>query len=261
MYYMHDDRYAYDPTFDFEWDDKRDKMTWRGVTSGGVNTAENWREMHRQRLIFLTNGTYMADKEVRLLSEESDLRGTYRSFEHFNASSFALKHTDVGFTQGFSCVPENCSFYDNILTYKNITTFSEQFLSKFLVDVDGHSFSGRWHAFLRSKSLGIKSTIFREWHDSRVFAWRHFVPLDYGYEELYSILTYFIGLGSASTSVIDGTPYVPRHDFEARKLGRQGREWAEKVLRREDIQVNFTIARICISIYANYPRYTPSVFF
>ncbi len=128
-----------------------------------------------------------------------------------------------------------------------MTTLSEQFKSKFVIDVDGHSFSGRWHAFLHSKSLGIKATIFREWHDSRLFAWRHFVPLDNRYDELYSLLTYFIGLGTPLTSSKNCEPYVTRHDFEGRKLGRQGREWAAKVLRMEDIEV--TLFNLSISLF------------
>ena len=111
------------------------------------------------------------------------------------------------------------------------------------MDVDGHSFSGRWHAFLESKSLGIKATIFREWHDSRLFAWRHFVPMDNRYDDVYSILTYFIGFGKAGEEPVsnDGSitrPYVARHDSEAKRLADQGREWAKKVLRREDIEVS-----------------------
>ncbi|PVH89713.1 glycosyltransferase family 90 protein [Cadophora sp. DSE1049] len=236
MYYMDDERYLYDPKFDYDWDDKKDVLMWRGVTSGGMNTAENWQNLHRQRLVLLTNSTYMADKEAQVLSEDPDLRGAYHLFEHFNCSDFGSVHTDVGFTGAIACVPD-CTFYDAVISFKNGTTMAEQFLSKYLIDVDGHSFSGRWHAFLKSKSLGIKSTIFREWHDSRLFAWRHFVPLDNRYEELYSILAYFIGVGSVSEALKHGYLYVPRHDFEARKLGRQGREWAEKVLRREDIEI------------------------
>lgn len=211
-------------------------MIWRGVTSGGTNTADNWRNMHRQRLVLITNSTVMADQDVRIMSEDSNMDGDYQNFGHFNPSEFAAKHTDIGFTESFACVPD-CGFYDDVWTYKNMTTLSQQFESKYVIDVDGHSFSGRWHAFLQSKSLGIKSTIFREWHDSRLFAWRHFVPLDSRYDEIYSILTYFIGLGNPA-AVKNGRPYVPRHDFEARKLGRQGREWAQKVLRQEDIEVS-----------------------
>jgi hypothetical protein len=237
MYYANDDRYTYNGTYDYDWDDKEDQVIWRGVTSGGTNTADNWEKMHRQRLVLMTNETVMADKEVRIMSLSSPATGQYENFEHFHPSAFAKEHTDVGFTEALACVPD-CSFYDNIWAFKNMTTLSEQFISKFLVDVDGHSFSGRWHAFLQSKSLGIKSTIFRKWHDSRLFAWRHFVPLDNRFDELYSILTYFIGLGSPSDAGKEGVPYVQRHDFEGRKLGQQGREWASKVLRPEDIEVS-----------------------
>jgi hypothetical protein len=236
MYYTNDERYAYDPTFDYDWDDKKDSIIWRGVTSGGTNTINNWKDMHRQRLALITNGTVMADKEVRILSESPTQNGVYENYYHFKPGKFASEHSDVGFTEPYACVPD-CSFYDNMWTYKNVTTLSQQFESKFVVDVDGHSFSGRWHAFVQSKSLGIKSTIFREWHDSRLFAWRHFVPMDNRYDDIYSILTYFIGLGKPpNAGEGDGDPYVQRHDFEGRKLGRQGREWAAKVLRREDLE-------------------------
>ncbi|RDW94830.1 glycosyltransferase family 90 protein [Coleophoma crateriformis] len=237
MYYKNDERYAYDPTFDYDWDDKKDSMIWRGVTSGGTNTADNWMRMHRQRLALITNGTVMASKDVRIMATDPDPEkaGEYHNYETFRAGEFADEHTDVGFTEPASCVPD-CSFYDGVWTYKSMTSLSEQFKNKYLIDVDGHSFSGRWHAFLQSKSLGIKATIFREWHDSRIFAWRHFVPLDNRYDDIYSVLTYFIGLGKPGSP--ESGPYVQRHDFEGRKLGQQGREWASKVLRREDLEVN-----------------------
>jgi len=237
MYYAEDERYEYNSLNDLDWDDKKDSMIWRGVTSGGTNTAENWKRMHRQRLVLFTNSTIMADKEVRIMSQNPSKPGAYSNFEHFKPSEFAKEYTDVGFTEPLACYP-NCDFYNDVWTYKNMTTLSQQFESKFVIDVDGHSFSGRWHAFIQSKSLGIKSTIFREWHDSRLFAWRHFVPLDNRYDELYSILTYFIGLGSPSSAGKQGEPYVQRHDLEGRKLGRQGKEWASKVLRREDLEVS-----------------------
>lgn len=237
MYYMDDPRYEYDSSYDYDWDDKKDNLLWRGVTSGGVNTVDNWKTMHRQRLVLISNATIMANEEVRIMAQDSELDGSYVNNAKFNASAFADDHNDVGFTEPHACVPD-CSFYDGVWTYKNMTTLGEQFKSKYLVDVDGHSFSGRWHAFLESKSLGIKSTIFREWHDSRLFAWRHFVPMDNRYDDIYSILTYFLGSGKRN----DPTQlYVPRHDFEARKLGRQGREWAKKVLRKEDIEVRLLL--------------------
>jgi hypothetical protein len=121
---------------------------------------------------------------------------------------------------------------------------TEQFRAKYLIDVDGHSFSGRWRAFHFSKSLGLKATIFREWHDSRLFAWRHFVPLDNRYDDLYPAMTYLIGTGQPPPPATPnggenatGHVYVREHDAEAEMIAMQSREWAQKVLRDEDIDI------------------------
>lgn len=264
MYWKHDDRYDYSPDEDVPWRQKSDTMIWRGVTSGGVQIDTNWQTMHRQRLVQLMNGTHMAleNQSVAVLTQDpsnGDSQGfspfadlglpskppvTYHNTT-FHPDVFADKISDIGFVESWGCVP-NCDFYNDVFTYKPQTSLTSQFRSKYLIDVDGHSFSGRWHAFLLSKSLGFKATIFREWHDSRLFAWRHFVPVDNRYDDLYSLLTYFVGYGNppnrdtaASDSLSRGNDdiFVPPHQEEAKRLARQGREWANKVLRRDDIEV------------------------
>jgi Glycosyl transferase family 90 len=247
MYYRHDSRYDYSDEEDIPWKEKSDTIIWRGVTSGGVQVADNWSRMHRQRLVQLLNATYMSQegRTVPILAHDMDLvepnqvNTSFVKYPNFVPGTFAEKHTDVGFVEAWGCVPD-CSFYDNVFSLKNGTTLTRQFRSKYLMDVDGHSFSGRWHAFLQSKSLGFKATIFREWHDSRLFAWRHFVPVDNRYDDLYSLLTYFIGYGNPDDVYPDnanGGVYVPSHEMEAQKIAQQGREWANKVLRRDDIEV------------------------
>lgn len=242
MYYMRDKRYEYNNAKDINWDKKKDLMIWRGVTSGGTQNENNWRQMHRQRLVMFVNGTEMKDTDVRILIEQPERKDEYENFRQYHPSEFAEKYTDVGFTGTASCIPEGCPFYNDVWTLKEEVSFADQFEAKYLIDVDGHSFSGRWRAFLWSKSLGIKATIFREWHDSRLFAWRHFAPIDNRYDDIYTLLTYFIGEGTA----IEGGPgdrsskntvYVARHDNEAKRIASQGSEWAKKVLRREDIEV------------------------
>jgi hypothetical protein len=250
MYYRHDNRYDYDGEEDVDWRDKADTIVWRGVTSGGVQTEDNWHTMHRQRLVQLFNATQVAKQgtTVKVLSEERkevpQPNTTYEMYDHFAPSEFARKHSDIGFVESWGCVP-NCDFYNNVFSWKPQVSLTSQFRSKYLIDVDGHSFSGRWHAFLQSKSLGLKATIFREWHDSRLFAWRHFVPVDNRYDDLYAILSYFIGYGKpnmehaaeSGDDEANAEVYIASHAKEAMKLARQGREWANKVLRREDIEV------------------------
>lgn len=256
MYYLTDKRYDYSAkveTDEADWEDKKDKLFWRGVTSGGVQLADNWQTMHRQRLVQLLNNTVVETegREVNILSEgpqspsqKPPSKPAYENFRTFNPSTFALQHTDVGFTDAWACIPNCTAIYADVFSYKPEVPLSASFDHKYLIDVDGHSFSGRWRAFLLSKSLGFKATIFREWHDSRLFAWRHFVPVDNRYDDLYALLTYFVGYGKRGNSqrvegddYANADAYIPSHDFEAKKIARQGREWAKKVLRREDIEV------------------------
>ena len=249
MYWKHDERYDYSPKHDDKWEKKQDIMLWRGVTSGGTQTENNWQLMHRQRLVMLTNGTEMEGKDVRILTEQPEQRGEYENYRQFHPSVFANDHTDIGFTETWGCVPGDCPFYKDVWTLKEMIDLPHQFKYKFLVDVDGHSFSGRWRAFLESKSLGIKATIFREWHDSRLLAWRHFVPMDNRYDDLYTLLTYFLGVGTppgqqphGSIGPGDEKAYVARHDTEGKRIADQGSEWAKKVLRREDIEVSQSLS-------------------
>lgn len=242
MYYKHDDRYDYSDVEDVTWKGKSDKVIWRGVTSGGLQIADNWSNMHRQRLVQLLNSTYLSlqQKDVGILNliNSGNFTEAYYEKRPFHPAQYAEEHTDVGFVKPMSCMP-NCDFYNDVFTWLPEIPMSSHFKYKYLIDVDGHSFSGRWHAFLQSRSLGFKATIFREWHDSRLFAWRHFVPVDNRYDDLYSLLTYFTGYGlpSPSEDLVNPGIYVPMHDIEAQKIARQGREWANKVLRRDDIEV------------------------
>ena len=240
MYWKQDDRYDYDDSQDVEWEKKQDVMLWRGVTSGGTQIPENWRQMHRQRLVQMTNSTFMKEKEASILSEKPQQPGDYDILPAFKPSAYLENHSDVGFVKPMGCIPGDCGFYNDFMTWMPETPFGDQFNYKYLIDLDGHSFSGRWRAFLESRALGIKATIFREWHDSRLFAWRHFVPLDNRYEEIYSILGYFTGIGNREDRA-PGQPFIPEHGAEAKRLALQGREWANKVLRREDIEVSLAM--------------------
>lgn len=236
MYFLKDERYAYSPKHDRDWEDKADSLLWRGVTSGGIAVEDNWFRLHRQRFVHAANGTEMKSKTVPILSKDN--REQYQLVSEFNASEFASSHFDVGFTDSWGCIPD-CSFYNDVWTYKEPKEFGEQFKAKYLVDIDGHSFSGRWRAFHHSRSLGLKATIFREWHDSRLFAWRHFIPMDNRFTDLYALMTYFIGIGPPATKkgLPSSGPNVPRHDFEAEVIAAQSRQWAHLAMRDEDLDI------------------------
>lgn len=241
MYWGEDKRYYYVEPEEQTWAKKLSKLIWRGATAGGVAQADNYFKLHRQRMVQMLNSTEIValDQQVPVLAS-SDSGKTYKSVM-LQPAEFAKEHTNVAFTSAmYGCIPEGCSIYDQIFVKAADAPFEEQFRYKYLIDVDGQSFSGRWRAFLQSRSLGIKSTIFREWHDQRLMAWRHFVPMDNRYDDLFGILTYFLGIDlkpSGFRGKSAGTVHAPAHDDQARELAEQGSQWSRKVLRREDMEI------------------------
>lgn len=118
-----------------------------------------------------------------------------------------------------------CELEDQALV-GNRLSLQQQFDYKYLPDIDGNSFSGRYRGFLLSNSVPIKATLFREWLDLRLVPWLHFVPMSNAFHDFYAIMEYFFGYGS-----------IPSHDEEAKLIAEAGRRWGEKVLRREDQEV------------------------
>lgn len=249
--------YAYSDTYDYAWDDKNDIIYWRGTTTGALKDAAAWPNMQRERLVRTLNGTAMAGTNVSVLSTDPMHPGAYTQLLGFSPARFAQEHADVAFVRGGPATcGRNCSALESTWGFRNRSSLAKQFRAKYVVDVDAEgAVSGRFRALLMSKSVPVKSTVFREWHTSRVFEWVHFVPMDVEYREAYSLLSYFVGYGGARVRVggVKAKPegggmgggeggenegvYVARHDVEGRGVGANGAEWARQVLRREDMEV------------------------
>lgn len=56
------------------------------------------------------------------------------------------------------------------------------------LDVNGNSFSGRFYRRLASHGVPLKINIFREWHDDRLRAWVHYVPVSVSMEEMPELM-------------------------------------------------------------------------
>ncbi|KAK5096066.1 hypothetical protein LTR70_001475 [Exophiala xenobiotica] len=233
--YWHGDRrfsttYARTP-----WSQKRDEVLWRGSASGGRNTEINWTRFHRHRLLSMLNGT-----QIQLTMDAPNASVASSDVPH----NFPLPNKDLyplrSFAQGLLpdwirslsnaaftwlvCFPatENyaCSYTGSWYRRGGEMPLHRMFKAKYLPDVDGNSFSGRYRAFLQSNSLPIKATIYDEWHDDRLIAWKHFVPMDNTFVDLWPILEYLVS-----------------HDDVAEKIALEGRRWSDTVLRKEDMLV------------------------
>ena len=234
MYWTADPLYSGGDIHGGEWSRKKTKVMWRGHATGGRNTADNWTRFQRHRFVAMVNGTSVAraewhqspppnfilpDKEAYGLSFNQD----------YPLSQWLDEIADAGFTN-LVCHPDDnppfCKYTDPWYFATPSVPMAQQYDSKYLPDIDGNSFSGRYRGFLGSTSLPIKATIYSEWLDTRIIPWAHFVPMDNTFVDLYGILEYFIG-----------TKDHPGHDDVAETIASQGKSWAEKVLRREDMVI------------------------
>ena len=213
---------------------KRSDLIWRGSTTGGHATNDRWRGMHRQRFVELTNNrhnpTLTADIMVRNNKVQGYVQAPYYTAE-LNANMF-----DTGFTQFLQCEVDECSHQQAFYGKKESISEKEMFQSKYLVDLDGNSFSQRFYDFMRSDSLPIKSTIWNEWFDQRLFPWVHYVPLSLRYQEIYSLLLYYGG-SRKFLSANRGDEYLPAHEEEAELIADSGRSWANRAIRAKDMDV------------------------
>ena len=146
-----------------------------------------------------------------------------------SVSDWLTTVADAGFTDTF-CPPSDtakaCKGMSNHFKPGSSIPMKKQYNWKYLPDIDGNSLSGRFRAFLTSNSSPMKATIFKEWHENRLMPWVHFIPLDITLRDLWATMAYFLGFPD------DG---LQAHDFEGERIATEGRLWADKVLRKEDM--------------------------
>ncbi|KAH9905578.1 glycosyltransferase family 90 protein [Xylariomycetidae sp. FL2044] len=238
MYWNEEERFTGGEDHGPAWENKIGDLIWRGVATGGRNNESNWKGFQRHRFVAMNNATTLAlaQDEVKAPVNFELPASTYNvaAQKEKRLGPWVSQWSDVGFTDLF-CDPDYepqeeegmCAYTDEHYEVLLGQKMAVQFNWKYLPDIDGNSFSGRYLGFLRSTSLPIKSTLWREWHDSRLVAWKHFVPMDNRFGDYYGIMEYFMGYENA----------VPGHDEAARRIAMDGKEWAEKVLRKEDMQI------------------------
>ncbi|KHJ34941.1 putative glycosyltransferase family 90 protein [Erysiphe necator] len=236
IYWSNEERYSGGYYHGGPWEEKLDFVIWRGVATGGRNRPDNWRGFQRHRFVAMTNGSKVSAAEHwRSIPENwalpSSQHGLAAQVEN-RLGEWTHEWSDTAFVD-LKCDPQEnltCNYTSPYFSIMPNMMMGDQFQRKFLPDIDGNSFSGRYRGFLLSTSLPIKATIFHEWHDSRLVPWKHFVPMDNRFMEFWGIMQYFIGYEGTNIK-------IQGHDDKAKKIALDGQNWANQVLRTEDMQV------------------------
>lgn len=211
---------------------KENKLFWRGATSEGLSKHATWKGMARQRLVHLTNN---ATQPVPILLPIPNQPKSY-AYHLLPPSSLGL-NLDIGIVDSITrCWDADCDNQALEFGLVGKTDFQDHWRYKFLFDLDGAGFSGRFLPFLQSHSLIFKTAIFREWWDGRVFPWKHFIPVDVRFHGLLGTLAYFAGASVAGGGTVKSED-IPANIKAGEEIAEAGREWAGKVLRKEDMEI------------------------
>ncbi|KAG0702171.1 glycosyl transferase family 90-domain-containing protein [Suillus ampliporus] len=207
------------------WEDKVDeRLLWRGTNTGifhGVDTR--WRKAHRDRLIQYVNDMAGSVDVLRSPLNDSEPVGEPISLRkaHLNPAMIDIQFAG----KAGSCASNVCDQLDKFYDWRKMQTHQEAGRYKYVFDIDGHGWSGRFKRLITSNSLVFKNTIYPEWFMDRIAPWLHYVPVQVDLSDLYDTFTFFRG----------GLQGEGAHEDLARKIATAGREWSKKYWRQEDL--------------------------
>jgi hypothetical protein len=206
----------YKQTHDRAWSRKKNAAYWTGSSTGGHWSSDNWRNGHRQRI-----ATLALDKRVNIRYLERLHAMEDGSFDFHTEPSPRLSDPrlfNVALTKIVGCADERvCNEQKRFFGLpRPLDSELEAFRYRYVIDIDGNSYSGRFYRFLASRSVPLKVSIFREWHDDRLVPWLHYVPISLSMDELPEVVRFL-----ATTA--EGQRI-------SRRIAEAGREWYFKAL-------------------------------
>ncbi|KAF4265572.1 hypothetical protein KXW98_001325 [Aspergillus fumigatus] len=236
------DKIKYEPTDEYpdqEYEKKENTLFWIGSTSEGVSRSGAWKGMPRQRFVHLINNNTLSHVSVLLPVEGTDSY-RYEVLDGSAPTNLLGLNTTVHILNPVRC-GSDCGAQKEELGAASSVDFQSHWKYRYLFDLDGAGFSGRFLPFLQSHSLPFKTGLFRQWLDRRVTPWLHYVPIDVRLHGVWSTLAYFSKFDVPVTEGPDGQPKdtIQRHDARGKYIAEEGRKWAEKALRKEDMEIYF----------------------
>ncbi|KAL2127733.1 hypothetical protein VTI74DRAFT_10250 [Chaetomium olivicolor] len=202
-----DEAFVYNETSDVEWDKKQNKLYWAGSTTGAYagDNDDGWKKYHRHRFVALAQGLESSGKQHWYLRERD---GFFRRV----ASSFFNSYLyDVAFTAVIQCRFDACQAQSRYFDVRPRADKDAALRSRLVFDADGNGISGRFVKLLASRSAVLKQTLLREWHDERLAAWVHYVPVSQGLDKLPELVRWLTGTEEGRR--------------RAKSVAEQGREW------------------------------------
>ncbi|KAL0067878.1 hypothetical protein AAF712_005046 [Marasmius tenuissimus] len=212
-----------------DWDLREDeRLMWRGSNTGlGHGQDTRWRYNHRDWLVQWGNEVNGTVDVLFSDSQEDEAVGSPRSMKRARLNPSML---DIRFAGKLQCRDkETCDVMNEMYSVSRYMSPKAAGNYKFVLDVDGNGWSGRFKRLVTSKALVFKATIYPEWYTARIQPWLHYVPIQVDLSDLYDTLIFFRGDPNG-----DGA-----RDDLAKYIALQGRTWSQSFWRREDLVAYF----------------------
>ncbi|KAI0318673.1 hypothetical protein OF83DRAFT_1163349 [Amylostereum chailletii] len=234
------------------WENKDDKIFFRGATTGGGSSPPGFASQ------------YQRHRFIRMASEPSSMNRTLVFADPPSSSNYVYAKVpantlnavimDVAFVSsvdhrhypgGLQQEMEDHRFDDAVL-------LREHWSHKYLLDLDGMSYSGKFFAYLASDSAVVKSSVYSEFFSDWIQPWLHYIPLSATYREIYNVHAFFSGAPDAALQATNSTalalPASRRGsldgDLRLRRIARAGKQWRKTIGRPIDMEAY--VYRLCL---------------
>jgi hypothetical protein len=155
------------------WEDKIDKVFWRGASTGGGSSPPNF-QSHYQRHRFVRMASVNDDAASRVVTyiDASELQRQYQSTS-VPMVSLNKDVLDVAFVSavdpyhydgGLQGMHQDHRFDDPVF-------LGEFWKYKYIMDLDGNAYSGRFMGYMNSDSAVVKATVHREYFQDWIEPW------------------------------------------------------------------------------------------
>ncbi|PFH51623.1 glycosyltransferase family 90 protein [Amanita thiersii Skay4041] len=214
---------------DPDWDEKLDeRLLWRGRNTGIFHDKNTrWQNSHREHLMRMSNDLNGTLSVLYPTHSNIERVGGAREYRKARINPAIM---DVAFAgKPIQCPPATCKESSSIYPWREYQSIREAGNYKYVIDIDGNGWSGRFKRLLTSNSLVFKSTVYPEWYIDRIAPWVHYVPIQVDLSDLHDALIFFRGDGNGEGA----------HEDMARKIAIAGREWSKTFWRREDLTAYF----------------------
>ncbi|KZT00713.1 glycosyltransferase family 90 protein [Laetiporus sulphureus 93-53] len=254
--------YGYDPVnlvlkeidhMETPWEMKSDKIFWRGASTGGGSSPPGFAASYqRHRLVRMASDTSNVNRTVVFADPPSSTNYIYADVpisilnEEIMDVAFMKVVDSYNYPGGLNALIRAHRFDDGGVN------LGDHWRHKYLVDIDGMGYSGRFFSFMESDSAVIKSTVYKEYFSDWIQPWLHYIPLSQSYQELYNIHAFFSGATTSTLEAVNSTalavPPASRHsvdgDRRLRRIARAGKQWKRTIGRRVDMEAY--VYRLCL---------------